>query len=87
MQGIITNFRGSRRRKRGNHMLVAVDKVDSRDKAQALVGKKVSWVAPGKNNTTISGTVTAAHGNSGIVRANFERGLPGQSLGKEVKLE
>jgi len=87
MKGILTNFRGSRRVKRGDYMLISIPDVTSREKAQALIGKKVKWVAEGKNNTTITGTVTSAHGNSGIVRAQFERGLPGQSLGKEVTLE
>ena len=87
MSGIISHFRGSRRRKKGNQLIVIVPSVDSADKAKSYVGKSAIWVAPGKNKTTIKGKVSATHGNSGALRVIFERGLPGQSLGQEVKIE
>ncbi|RMD57594.1 50S ribosomal protein L35ae [Candidatus Woesearchaeota archaeon] len=87
MRGIIAHFRGSRRRKKGNQMIVSLPGVDSKEKAAELVGKKVTWTAPGKLKKEISGKVSAPHGNSGAVRVLFEKGLPGQSLGCEVKVE
>lgn len=84
---IISNFRGSLKRKSGNHMIVLVEDVDSRDKAMGLVGKKVTWTTPGKEKKQISGKVSSAHGNKGAVRVIFEKGMPGQSLGTEVKVE
>lgn len=86
MQGIIANYRGSRRRKRGNYMLVNLPKIDSREKAEALTGKNVEWTAPGKEKKVLKGKITGAHGNSGVVKVLFETGMPGQSLGKEVKI-
>jgi large subunit ribosomal protein L35Ae len=68
-------------------MLITIDKVDSRDKAEGLTGKTVSWQTPGKEKKVISGKVTGAHGNKGVIKAKFERGLPGQSLGQDVSLE
>ena len=87
MKARITNFRGSRRIKTGNQMIIEIEGVDSKEKAEKLVGKTVSWIAPGKKKTTIQGKISAAHGNKGCVRVLFERGLPGQSLGTEVKIE
>lgn len=87
MQGIIAHFRGSHRRKKGNQMIVIVPGVDKKDKAAPLLGKHAVWVAPGKNKTTIKGKISATHGNKGALRVIFERGLPGQSLGQEVKIE
>lgn len=87
MKGIIINFRGSRRIKTGNQMIISVDGVDNKDKAKALVGKTVTWTSPGKQKKEIKGKVSAAHGNSGAIRALFEKGLPGQSIGQEVKIE
>jgi large subunit ribosomal protein L35Ae len=84
MEGIIAHFRGSRRRKRGNYMLINIASVDSKEKAEALVGKAVTWKSPGTKE--IKGKITAAHGNSGIVRAIFETGMPGQSLGTTVTI-
>ena len=87
MNGTIIHFRGSRRNKKGNYMIITVDDVTSKDKATGLVGKTVVWTSPGKLKKTITGKIQAAHGNKGGVRALFERGLPGQSLGTDVKIE
>lgn len=68
-------------------MIVVVEGVDSKEKAQALVGKTVSWEAPGKQKKILKGKVSATHGNKGAVRVLFETGMPGQSLGQDVKIE
>ncbi len=87
MSGVISHFRGSFRRKKGNHLIVVVPGVDSREKAQSYIGKTAVWTSPGKQKKLIKGKISAAHGNKGAVRVIFERGLPGQSLGQEVKIE
>jgi ribosomal protein L35AE/L33A len=87
MEGRISAFRGSHRRKSGNQMIILVDGVTSKEKAQALVGKTVTWTSPGKSKKQLTGKVSAAHGNKGAVRAIFSTGMPGQSLGEEVKIE
>lgn len=68
-------------------MVVVLPEVDSKEKAEKVVGKTVTWTSPGKEPKKIVGKVSAAHGNKGAVRVLFERGLPGQSLGEEVKIE
>jgi len=68
-------------------MVVLVDGVDSREKAQDLVGKQVTWTTPGKEKRQIKGKVTSPHGNKGAVRVLFESGMPGQSVGNDVKVE
>ena len=85
--GVINSFRGSKRTRTGNQMIIVVDGVDNKEKAQALVGKTVSWTTPGKAKKVLKGKVTAAHGGKGAVRVLFETGMPGQSIGKEVKIE
>ena len=35
----------------------------------------------------IKGKISASHGNKGIVRAIFEKGLPGQAITMAVKIE
>jgi len=66
-------------------MVVKVDNVSTRKKAEGLVGKEVVWSSPAKKE--IKGKVTAIHGNSGAVRVQFETGMPGQSVGQEVKVK
>jgi len=87
MAGIISHFRGSRRRKSGNQMIVVVPGIDNRDKAKEYIGKTAVWTSPGKQKKQIKGKISSTHGNKGAVKVIFERGLPGQSLGEEVKIE
>lgn len=68
-------------------MIVVVPGVDSKEKAEKLVGKSAVWTTPGKTGKKISGKVSAPHGNKGAVRVIFETGMPGQSLGEPVKIE
>lgn len=84
MEGTIVNYRGSRRVKKGNHMIIVVEGVDNKEKASSLAGKKVVYKTEGKKDKKITGKVAAAHGNSGAIRAIFETGMPGQAIGKKV---
>jgi large subunit ribosomal protein L35Ae len=85
MKGIITNFRRNRHTQKDNHMIVEVEGVDRKDKAEPLVGKEVVWKSPADRE--IKGKVAAAHGNKGAVRVIFEKGMPGQSVGKKVEIK
>ena len=67
--------------------MIEVESLNSRDKAKELVGKKVSWTSDGKNAKVIEGIISSAHGNKGVLRAIFERGLPGQAIGTKVEIE
>ncbi|MEM2916052.1 MAG: 50S ribosomal protein L35ae [Candidatus Woesearchaeota archaeon] len=87
MEGRISAFRGTFRRKSGNQMIIVIDGVDNKEKAKALIGKTVIWTAPGKNKKQLKGKISAIHGSKGAVRAIFETGMPGQSLGEVVKIE
>lgn len=84
MEGTIVNFRRNSTGQKTNHLIVAVDSVDSREKAEKMVGKKVMYHTGKKD---MIGKINAAHGNKGALRAVFETGLPGQCLGKKVKIE
>ena len=85
MEGTIVHFRGSRRVKRSNQMIVQVDSVDNKEKASEFVGKKVIWkTSAGKQ---LIGQITAPHGNSGALRVRFDTGMPGQSIGTKVAIE
>ena len=84
MQGTIVNFRSSRHRQYDNHMIIEVEGVSSRQDASKLVGKEVIFKT--QTNKEIKGKVASAHGNKGAVRVIFEKGMPGQSLGKKVEI-
>ncbi len=85
MEAIIVHFRGSRRVKRSNQIIVQVDGIDNKEESSKLIGKKVAWVSP--SGKRINGELTALHGSKGALRARFEKGLPGQSLGTNICFE
>ncbi len=85
MEGTIVNFRGGRHTQYDNQMIISISDVDDKEKAEKIVGKKAIWTNT-KGNVII-GKVASAHGNSGAIRAIFEKGMPGQSLGSKVKIE
>jgi large subunit ribosomal protein L35Ae len=53
--------------------------------ASKFIGSKVSWKSPA--GKIISGKISNTHGNKGIVRAIFEKGLPGQAVTENVDIE
>ena len=57
----------------------------SREEAGKFVGKQVIWTSPAGKK--ITGKISSAHGNKGLVRAIFERGLPGQARNEEVEVK
>lgn len=84
MKGTVVNFRKSVHRQTNNQMIVLIEGVASKDKASELKGKVVTWATPTKR--TIQGKITSTHGNKGAVRVLFEKGMPGQAVGKEVTI-
>jgi len=66
-------------------MIVEVDDISTREKAEPLVGKEVVWKSPAGKE--IKGKVASAHGNKGKVRVIFEKGMPGQSVATKVELK
>jgi large subunit ribosomal protein L35Ae len=84
MEAVIANFRQGRHTQKGNHMILNVEGVGSKEDAEKLVGKELSYkTSSGKE---IKGKVASAHGNSGAVRVIFETGMPGQALGTKLSI-
>ncbi len=86
MKGRVIQFRKGRHTIHVRHFLIDVG-AEGREKAEKFVGKEVEWISPGKNKKIIKGKISSAHGNRGLVRAIFEKGLPGQALTQEVEIK
>jgi large subunit ribosomal protein L35Ae len=85
MEAIIINYRRSRHTQNTNQMILKVSGVDTKEKASKLIKKTVVWKSPAGKE--LVGEIKSTHGNSGAVKAYFEIGLPGQSIGTKVKVE
>ncbi len=83
MKGIVVQFRQGRHTVKPRHYLLDLN-ATSREEAQKLVGKEVTWTS--EKGKKIKGKVSSAHGNKGLVRSIFERGLPGQAITTEVEV-
>jgi len=79
----VVQFRRGRHRIHEKHYLLDFD-LKSREEAKKMAGKSVTWKSPA--GKVISGKISDAHGNKGIVRAIFERGLPGQAITTEIEI-
>ena len=82
--GKVIQFRRGRKTVHERHFLIDVG-VKKRGEAEKFVGKLVSWVSPA--GKIIKGKIAGPHGNKGLVRAIFERGLPGQALTTAVEVK
>ncbi len=82
MKGKVIQFRRGRHTIHKRHFILDFGIV-GKEEAKKLVGKEVRWKSPG--GKIIKGKVSAPHGNKGLVRAIFEKGLPGQAITEEVE--
>lgn len=82
-QGVIVNYRIGPKNQRSKECIIQFTNTKSVSEASRLIGRKVAWKS-GKNK--IIGKIVDTHGNKGLVRARFRRGLPGQALGTTIEL-
>lgn len=83
MKAIIVSYRRGRHTQRYRQGILKIEGVDSREKAKEFIGKEVELTF---SKATIKGRITRAHGNNGKLIVLFEKGMPGQAIGKEVKI-
>ena len=67
------------------HFLIEIEGVSKKEDAVKFVGKSVVWKSPAGKE--IKGKIASTHGNKGVVRAIFEKGLPGQAITTKVEVE
>ncbi|MBR9680621.1 MAG: 50S ribosomal protein L35ae [Candidatus Altiarchaeota archaeon] len=85
MKGIIVNYRMGRRTQNTRQMIIKVEGVETKEQADKLHGRKVVWKSPAGKE--MIGHISGAHGNKGVVRARFDKGLPGQSISTEILIQ
>jgi len=84
MKAKIIQFRRGRKRIHERHYILEVD-AKTREEADKFVGKEVVWKSPAGKE--IKGKISSAHGNKGLVRSIFEKGLPGQARNEEAEIK
>ena len=84
MKGRIIQFRRARHHYKPRHFLIDVS-AKNKEEAGKFVGMQVEWKSSA--GKIIKGKIAASHGNKGLVRAIFEKGLPGQARNTEVEVK
>ena len=81
----VIQFRRGRKTIHEKHFLIEIEGTNTRKDAEKFVGKEVEWKSPA--GKIIKGKVSSPHGNKGVIRAIFEKGLPGQAVTTEVNIK
>lgn len=84
MKAKVIQFRRGKKRIHERHYILDVETKTRKDAAK-FVGKEVTWTSPAGKK--INGKISSAHGNKGLVRAIFEKGLPGQARNTEAEVK
>ncbi len=83
MEGILMNYRRGRHTQYERQGLIKVPGIDSKEEAKKLVGKTVILEF---KSSKIYGKIASLHGNKGVVRVIFRKGIPGQAIGMKVRI-
>lgn len=86
-KGKVIQFRRGKKTIHERHFLIEVSGCKTKKDAEKFVDKEVIWTSPGQKKKIIKGKIAAAHGNNGVLRAIFEKGLPGQAITTEVEIK
>jgi len=85
-KGTIIQFRRGRHVIHKRHFILDVG-AKNIEEAKKFKGKEVVWTSPGKLKKEIKGEISDSHGNKGLVKAIFEKSLPGQAITTEVEIK
>ena len=89
---IFVSHRRSLHTIREAHSILKIEGVDNKKDTGFYLGKRVAYVYKGEKarngskTRVIWGKITKAHGNSGAVRARFDKNLPAKALGTKVRV-
>ncbi len=85
MKATVVSFRRGKHRYKPRHFIIQIEEIKGRKGSDKYIGKEVVWKSPA--GKIIKGKITASHGNKGLLRAVFEKGLPGQAINTKVEIK
>jgi large subunit ribosomal protein L35Ae len=85
MRVIFIGYKGGRHTQHSKYALIKVDGVDDKRGTGKYIGRKVIWTSP--KGSHLIGKIIGSHGRKGTLKAKFRKGLPGQAIGTELKID
>ncbi|UZE93625.1 MAG: 50S ribosomal protein L35ae [Candidatus Pacearchaeota archaeon] len=85
MKATVVSFRRGRHTYKPRQFIIQTEKVKNKKDAEKYLGKEVEWKSPA--GKIIKGKITASHGNKGLLRVVFEKGLPGQAINTDCEIK
>ncbi|XP_065183262.1 large ribosomal subunit protein eL33-like [Sycon ciliatum] len=99
-KGVVLGYKRGLRNQHENTSLIRVQGVNEKKDTDFYMGKRVAYVYRASHKKpavmkrarkankvrVIWGKVTRSHGNSGVVRVQFRKNLPGQAIGASVRV-
>ena len=91
VEATFVSYRRNKRTQNMNQALLQIDGVHSKEEAKWYVGHAVQADIIANEHTGTEkginmGKIMQEHGNSGVVRAKFDKNLPSTMLGKKVRV-
>lgn len=93
VKGAVVGFTRNLANQKSHTALLKIQNVNDKASTGFYLGKKVFYIykaqkadKKGSKFRAIAGKVTRPHGTNGAVRAKFSTNLPGQAVGKNVRV-
>jgi len=83
LYGLIVGYRTGPRTQRSKECILKFPSIRSLGEAAQLIGRKVAWPV---GERKVRGKIVALHGTSGLLKARFRSGVPGQAIGTRIEV-
>ena len=93
VKGVVQAYTGNQAHTKTHTAILKLENVQTKEDSRFYFGKRVAYIYKVKNRNSkgskyraIWGKITRAHGTNGAVRSKFATNLPGQALGRSVRV-
>ena len=83
-EGVFMSYRRGKHNQRNRQILIKIAGIRDRKEAARFIGRQAIWTSP--KGTPHIGKIVGVLGRRGMVKATFQKGLPGDAIGAELRI-